>query len=283
MPEHPLITHYQQTRDGRAFKISDYLTQSQFHRLGLYNELYRRVDVEYQMAFALPTPPPLIIGIALNRGRRDFSERDRLLLNLLPPHLVQAYRNAEVVTQIQQELATVRQAMEALDLGVIVLGRGGRVRLMTPRARQWLAAYFKSPARGAERLPEDLSRWVRQQETLLAAAEDVPQPRQPLVVEQQGKRLVVRLLTEPGQSLLLLEEEMALQPVSFERFGLTRREAEVLVWVTEGKTDWEIGVILGLSPRTVQKHLEHIYAKLGVENRTTAVAWAQELLHRSSR
>ena len=52
---------------------------------------------------------------------------------------------------------------------------------------------------------------------------------------------------------------------------LTRREAEVLRWVAAGKSDAQIGAILGISARTVQKHLEHAYQKLGVENRTAAV------------
>ena len=99
-----------------------------------------------------------------------------------------------------------------------------------------------------------------------------------LVVEREGRRLVVRLLTEPGHSLLLLEEQQPLRPTLFEPFGLTRREAEVLFWVTEGKTDWEIGVILGVSARTVQKHVEHILSKLGTETRTAAAAWAQQLV-----
>ncbi len=55
------------------------------------------------------------------------------------------------------------------------------------------------------------------------------------------------------------------------RLGLTRREVEVLTWVTDGKTNAEIGLILGTSPRTVQKHLEHVFEKLGVETRTGAV------------
>lgn len=54
------------------------------------------------------------------------------------------------------------------------------------------------------------------------------------------------------------------------RLGLTRREAEVLTWVADGKTNAEIGLILGTSPRTVQKHLEHIFEKLGVATRTAA-------------
>lgn len=57
--------------------------------------------------------------------------------------------------------------------------------------------------------------------------------------------------------------------------GLTQRESEVLCWVAQGKTNPEIGTILGISPRTVQKHLERIYARLDVENRHAAmrIAW----------
>lgn len=63
------------------------------------------------------------------------------------------------------------------------------------------------------------------------------------------------------------------------RFGITAREAEVLLWIGRGKTNKDIGEILGLSPRTVNKHLEQIYAKLGVENRASAALKAAEALH----
>jgi DNA-binding response OmpR family regulator/DNA-binding CsgD family transcriptional regulator len=62
------------------------------------------------------------------------------------------------------------------------------------------------------------------------------------------------------------------------RFGLTGREAEVLVWIARGKSNKDIGDILGLSPRTVNKHLEQIYAKLGVENRSSAAIAALQAL-----
>jgi len=85
----------------------------------------------------------------------------------------------------------------------------------------------------------------------------------------------VRHLCEADHCLLLLEErQTGPQPVSFEQNGLTRREAEVLQWVTQGKTNTEIGCILGISTRTTQKHLEHIYEKLGVETRTAAATLA---------
>ncbi len=55
-------------------------------------------------------------------------------------------------------------------------------------------------------------------------------------------------------------------------FGLTAREAEILMWVSRGKTNKEVGLILETSPRTVNKHLEHVFEKLGVPTRTAAVA-----------
>jgi DNA-binding CsgD family transcriptional regulator len=63
------------------------------------------------------------------------------------------------------------------------------------------------------------------------------------------------------------------------RFGLTPREEQILFWVAGGKTNAEIGKILGISSATVGKHLEHIYPKLGVENRTAAASFANELSH----
>ena len=60
--------------------------------------------------------------------------------------------------------------------------------------------------------------------------------------------------------------------------GLTPREAEVLLWVAQGKTNGEAGIILAMSEATVRKHLEHIFAKLGVENRTAACLRAIEIL-----
>lgn len=69
-------------------------------------------------------------------------------------------------------------------------------------------------------------------------------------------------------------QHLAIRLASFEALGLTRREADVLQWVAAGKTNTEIGFILGISSRTVQKHLEHIFEKLGVGTRTAAATWA---------
>lgn len=84
--------------------------------------------------------------------------------------------------------------------------------------------------------------------------------------------------------LFRLTESHAVQGVALleEKLGLTSREAQVLMWVCNGKTNWEIGMILEVSPRTVNKHLEQIYRKLGVQNRTAAARTALDLMDRQT-
>lgn len=279
MHEHPLILRHQRTRDGRAYKISDFLTRHKFRRLGLYNEYYRRVGVERQIAFALPTLPALTLGIALNRERRDFSERERLLLNLLRPHLIQVYRNSEAVTLLRAELAALSRATDVSGRGVVVLTGKLRVSLMTARARELVSGYFGSLRGDQDRLPEVLQRWVRHQQQLFTViSSDVPGVREPLVMEGNKGQLVVRFFSDgPLPFLLLDERETKLRPAALEPLGLSRREAEVLVWVAGGKSNEEVATILGVSLTTIKKHLERIYIKLGVENRTAATIRALDV------
>lgn len=150
--------------------------------------------------------------------------------------------------------------------------------LANARAIQWLTDYFGGRSVRANRLPENLRLWLKHQKALLAVKDDLPPPQKPLVLEREAKRLVVRHLCDSAQCLLLFEEQQtAHSPQVFDCLGLTRREAEVLVWVAQGKSNAEIGTILELSARTVQKHLEHIYQKIGVETRTAAAARAYEI------
>ncbi len=273
--EHPLIKHFSDNPHGRAAKISDFLTQREFRRLGLYDEFFRQIGVDHQMVVGLPAPSPRVVGVALNRSGLDFSERDRLLLSALRPHIVQALRNAESFSQMRGEVALVLQGLEEIGRGIVLLGSDGGIRSATRLARQWLTTYFGHRAERAKRLPDALERWVRFQGTTVNGSGDVLSARKPLIVEGEARRLVVRLIPASGGGLLLLEQRhTAPTPASFESLGLSRREAEVLAWVAQGKTDAVIGTILSLSSRTVAKHLEHIYQRLGVENRSAAVAHA---------
>src|SRR5262249_35971211 len=112
-----------------------------------------------------------------------------------------------------------------------------------------------------------------QEDALADAMDHVPMPRKPLVIEGRQGRLVIRLLSGDGESCLVLERlRTAIPPAALEsRFGLTAREAEILAWVAQGKSNAAVAGIVSAEPRTVEKHLERIYRKLGVDSRFAAI------------
>ena len=75
--EHPFTQTYMGGGDGRVRQLSDLLTRRQFHRLALYNEFFRAIDIDSEMVVWLPAPRPREITFAVHRSRTDFSERDR--------------------------------------------------------------------------------------------------------------------------------------------------------------------------------------------------------------
>jgi DNA-binding CsgD family transcriptional regulator len=279
MHEQPVVAHYLRTGDGSPRKLSDFLSQREFHRRGIYAENYRRTGVEYQMTFMVQShwrQTPATIAIALDRGRgaADFSERDRLALTLLRPHLMTAHANAETFSVLRRRGPPGSESPEARRYETIVLGRGGR-HTMSPRARRWLSDYFEDgPSRGGD-LPPNLRQWVRQQVGCFDRVDTLPPPVAPLVVRREQRRLTVRLILNSPDDILVLDEEWATADhATLESFGLTPRQTQVLHWVAEGKSNSEIGIILGASHRTVAKHIERIHATLGVESRTAAARLA---------
>ena len=159
--EQPVVAHYRRTGDGSPHKLSDFVTRQEFHRLGIYNENYRRTGVEYQMTFmvqSLQRPSPSTIAIALDRGRADsdFTERDRAILKLVRPHLMTAYGNAETVSALRRTAPTTSAAPETRRREIIVLRRNGQ-HLMSPRAGHWLHLYSQDGSSRGGHLPDDLS------------------------------------------------------------------------------------------------------------------------------
>jgi DNA-binding NarL/FixJ family response regulator len=173
---------------------------------------------------------------------------------------------------MQQELRLLNQILEYSNAEVIILNRRQKARFLTARAADYVWKYFPHNGDKTESLPGDLRRWIRHQEDLMKAS-DVPQLRQPLVLESDGKCLVIRLRSDGNRSIILLEEQIT-AATRLRSLGLTGREVEVLTWVAHGKSNADIAKILSSSPRTVQKHLEHIFQKLGVETRTAAATFA---------
>jgi len=274
MRQHPLVTHFRRTGDGRAFKLSDFITRRNLRRQPFYDEICRPLGCEHEIAFWLGEPSQPVTAFALHRARRDFSERERLLLNVARAHVLEIRRTLIEVARAKDELVALHHGMEALDQGFVLLTRDWRVVHATRQALAWFAEYFPGAAPSGH-LPGLVRDWLQRETHRQDRNGHVPAPPAPLVIERNCTQLLVRFCADPPHPLLLLQERSrGTAPVALEALGISRREAETLTWVIEGKTNWEIGTILGISPRTVQTHLDRIYRKLGVDTRTAAVAYA---------
>jgi DNA-binding CsgD family transcriptional regulator len=175
--ENPLVRRLEETRDGRAYRITDVASQEEFRSLAIYREFYGIIGVEYQMAFTLPHSPDRILGVALSRRYEDYTDAERDFVNRARPFLIQVYRNA-----VEFERARTHH------------GSNGAA----------------------------------------------------LVYSLQAK-------------------------------GLTTREAEVVRYVALGRSNRDTAAALGISERTIGKHLERAFKKLGVANRSAASALVWEL------
>ncbi len=270
--EHPFSQSYRGGGDGSARRITDVVSSTEWRRRALYNESFRPTGVESEMVVWLPAKKPQEITVAVHQQGRDFTDRDRLVLDLLRPHLAQARRNALLLTQIGA-------AIDAAPHGFVVVDPQDRPILVSQPARVYLDRYFGPRTWSGRRLPEPVRRWLQHQRTALDTNGAVPAPVDPLIVECDSRRLIMSFCRDDVCVLLLKEQRtMSFDGHGLEALGLTRREAQVLAWVAHGKTNEEIGTILGISVRTVAKHLERIYPRLGVENRTAAAARALEVL-----
>jgi DNA-binding CsgD family transcriptional regulator len=220
---------------------------------------------------SVTSPLPLVIGIGWHVDRR-FTDRQRLLADLARPYVLQAWQNAETAVRLRDQLKALESGVENLGAGIILCGIEGQVRFINAQARRYLAEYFGVTRQTDRHLPDDLLLWARRQEQQLKTG-DAPTVCLPLVCERESERLVVRLLRQRGANVIVMEEKHRLS-AAVESSGLTAREGEVLGWISRGKTNGEIAIILDMRTSTVKKHVEHILVKLGVETRTGAAAVA---------
>ena len=197
-------------------------------------------------------------------------------------YITKPIRAPEVLARMAVHMQAARQgrqARNALDAyghaTIAVRLDGDRARLVwqTPLARRWLPGYFGS---APDALPPPLLDWLQ-----AAAGGREVRPLVRLLEDDDGARELVCTLqgrTVDEDWLVVLREVSDAATVEATRlaFGLTLRESEVLYWVAKGKTNRDIGDILGSSPATVKKHLERVYEKLGVETRTAAAAMAMQ-------
>ncbi len=169
-------------------------------------------------------------------------------------------RNARMMSQ-------ARHAIDAVSHAAISLKSDGTPLWQTRQAAEWMEKYFPGAQAASSALPGNVAEWLTL--ALQAKADNA----EPLVITQGTQSLCLKLSQRQRELLLLLEEKTTeTDNGSLAQYQLTPRETDVLAWVAKGKTNRDIAEILGMSPRTVNKHLEHVFVKLGVETRSAAAA-----------
>ena len=225
-----------------------------------------------------------------------------------PEHLVQALQSGaadcvnqpikpqELLARMAMHLAGARerrQARNALDAfgyaTLTVRPHDGKLMWQTPLSRELLQRYCPYHSPYASRTAPEVQVWLQE---CLRSLQRGESPRPLVLSHGDGARLTLRLHQQTGDNesaappdaqewsgddwLIVMREvsDQAVIQAMRDAFTLTLREAEVLHWVVKGKTNKDVGDILGSSPMTVKKHLERVFVKLGVETRTAAAGKA---------
>lgn len=197
-------------------------------------------------------------------------------------YLVKPIRPPEVLARVEAQLNQVRntrRAESALNnspYAALAVTNAGDITWLPEAGLRWLGEFLQQPALSeniklGSVLPATLLAWFTVQQRLAHSVEPTSFER-----VRDGVHFSVKLLPRRhnDEYLLLMEKRSAQWNIDSVKnsLGLTFREAEILMWVSRGKTNKEVGMILDSSPRTVNKHLEHVFEKLGVVTRAAAVS-----------
>lgn len=198
-------------------------------------------------------------------------------------YVTKPVRPPEVLARISSHLRTSRlmhQTQGALDAfgqaAIAIMPDMGRIIWQTPLAKRLMQQYCQKED---DSVPAALMEWVQN-----ILEQDPAAPQTPFTIFRESGRLMFTLVEvdHDNQWIILLNEHSDAAQIEalMHTFSLTRRESEVLYWTMQGKTNKDIGDILGSSPRTVNKHLEHVFTKLNVETRTAASALVRSRIHK---
>src|SRR4051794_30200089 len=199
--DHPLLAAHAAGRRP-AMRLSELVERSTFSRSELYGDLLHAAGVEYEIAIGVRTGRGEAVVAGLGRTEREFSERDRDVLDIARPRLESALR----ATQARGRLVRALADDPPPGTAVMLLDRDGEIELSSPDARRWLAEHFGT-AEHPGWLPRPVAEWLA-----------LP-PRPPLVRERDGRRLTVCLLPGDPHALLLEETVARFRPDALDPLG----------------------------------------------------------------
>lgn len=211
------------------------------------------------------------------------SELDNLLRGFdegAVDYIVKPIRPPEVLARVDLQLTQARNlrrvenALNNSPFSALAIDSSGNITWLTPGGILWLDEFLQKHALTGKHevgspLPKPILEWVKQYLDFVGKFESFESYR-------TGVGFLVKITPcqSTGEYLLVLDRHSGEWDLDLVRnsLGLTFREAEILMWISRGKTNKEVGIILGSSPRTINKHLEHIFEKLGVSTRAAAVS-----------
>ncbi|MGZ4996164.1 MAG: response regulator [Methylobacter sp.] len=215
------------------------------------------------------------------------SELDNLLRGFdegAVDYIVKPIRPPEVLARVDLQLTQARNlrrvenALNNSPFSALAIDASGIITWLTPGGIRWLDEFVQKHALSAQHdvgspLPKPMLEWLKQLDDKAEAFESY----------RAGTGFLAKITAcqNTGEYLLVLEKHSGEWDLDWVRnsLGLTVREAEILMWISRGKTNKEAGLILGSSPRTINKHLEHIFEKLGVVTRAAAVSMVLQRQH----
>jgi DNA-binding CsgD family transcriptional regulator len=267
--EHPLAFEILHRGNNIPLRMSDCVSDSKFRNKAIFAEFFRKIGIAYQLGIAMPVSKELIVSCALNRASKDFAEKDRLLLGLLTPHLINAIRNSLFIRKMQERAHQLEKMLASVSRGVIRIAPNRRLPEISEPATKNLLKYFPGWSTTSGTLPAPVDAWL---DANSCRSDELPGFKTPFTASRDGGMLrITAVIDLTGQITLLMEERGRLASRSISEVGLTRRESEILLHIESGKSDAAVATLCGISKRTVQKHVENIFKKLNVETRTAAV------------
>ena len=253
---HPLLSAHAAGRRP-ALRLSEAVEPRRLSHGELYGDLLRPSGVEYAITVGVRAERREMVVAGLGRSERQFSERDRDVLDLVRPVLEAALRDAQARERLVRALATTPPPGTA----VVLLDHYGEIEHSSLDADRWLAEHFGA-AEHAGWLPDAVAAWLA-----------LP-PRPPLVSVRDGRRLTVHLLPGDPHALMLEEAVASFRPDALDRLGLTPRETEVLWAAAAIQEEEDIAWELCLSLHAVRDRLAQLESKLGVHTPADAVTRA---------
>lgn len=277
--EHPVTGQWERyTQRGLIMHLSEHLPVSRFLRSGLFNEVYLHQNIKYQIGFAGPVDARSAWSIATGRLSADYGPREMELSRFLRPQLARLVGRVARRERATKAADALRSFFDSALVAYALATPAARFVELSATARLLLEKNVPGGLPDPTHVPpacaELRNALARERvrpppDDRSASAQTLPPPR---LFEIVRVGYLEALLLRPLDDSTAVVIFQAPADPSSPRAGprLTRRESEILAWLGEGKTNIEIAALLAISPRTVEKHCENLFAKLGVETRLGA-------------